>query len=339
MNVQKDFEVSQPPTDTVSDISFSPVADYMAVSSWDNNTRIYEVQQNGQTVPKAMITHDGPALCCSWSKDGTKCFSGGVDKIGKVIDVSTGQIVQVAAHDEPIKSAKFVDGTGGMENIVATGSWDKTLKYWDLRSQNPVHTLSLPDRCYTMDVLFPLMVVGTAEKHINVYDLQNPTVPFKQIQSPLKWQTRVVSCFTKGNGGFAVGSIEGRVGIQYIKDSDQSMNFSFKCHRDGQSGQNVYAINAISFHPEYGTFSTAGSDGIFYFWDKDSKQRLKEFKNLRSPVTPITATSFNKNGSIFAYAFGYDWSKGYENNSQSMKPQIFLHASKDEDVKPKNKKR
>jgi len=40
----------------------------MAISSWDNNTRIYEVQQNGQTVPKAMITHDGPALCCSWSK-------------------------------------------------------------------------------------------------------------------------------------------------------------------------------------------------------------------------------------------------------------------------------
>jgi len=37
--------------------------------------------------------------------------------------------------------------------------------------------------------------------------------------SPLKWQTRVVSCFPQGNG-FAVGSIEGRVGIQYIDDKD-----------------------------------------------------------------------------------------------------------------------
>jgi len=32
-----------------------------------------------------------------------------------------------------------------------------------------------------MDVLFPLMVVGTAEKHIHVYNLQNPTIPFKVI--------------------------------------------------------------------------------------------------------------------------------------------------------------
>jgi len=81
------------------------------------------------------------------------------------------------------------------------------------------------------------------------------------------------------------------------------MNFSFKCHRENS---NVYAINAISFHPIYGTFSTAGSDGTFNFWDKDSKQRLKQFTNFNMP---ITATSFNKNGSIFAYALGYDWSK------------------------------
>ena len=36
--------------------------------------------------------------------------------------------------------------------------------------------------------------------------------------SPLKWQTRVVSCFPAANG-FAVGSIEGRVAIQYVPTS------------------------------------------------------------------------------------------------------------------------
>lgn len=33
--------------------------------------------------------------------------------------------------------------------------------------------------------------------------------------SPLKWQTRVISCFPSGTG-FAMGSVEGRVAIQYV---------------------------------------------------------------------------------------------------------------------------
>lgn len=34
------------------------------------------------------------------------------------------------------------------------------------------------------------------------------------MESPLKWQTRVISCFPSGEA-YAVGSVEGRVGIQY----------------------------------------------------------------------------------------------------------------------------
>jgi WD40 repeat protein len=83
-----------------------------------------------------------------------------------------------------------------------------------------------------------------------------------------------------------------------------SKNFSFKCHRDNSN--NVYAVNAISFHPIHGTFSTAGADGTFSFWDKDSKQRLKPFPSVNGQ---IPCTSFNRNGTIFAYAVSYDWSK------------------------------
>ncbi|KAJ3090080.1 hypothetical protein HK102_004729 [Quaeritorhiza haematococci] len=328
----KDIEVISPPTDGISDLSFSPQANFLAASSWDNQTRIWEVQATGNTVPKASITHEGPALCCTWSKDGTKLFSGGADKAGRVIDVNTMQTIQVAAHDAPIKCARFVDGAGGMQNIVATGSWDKTLRYWDLRSPTPAHQLPLPERCYTMDVTFPLMVVGTAERHVLIYNLNNPGVMFKQIVSPLKWQTRVVSCFHNATG-FAIGSIEGRVGIHYVEEKDASQNFSFKCHRDDK---NVYSVNAISFHPIHGTFSTAGSDGGFNFWDKDSKQRLKAFPSVG---TPIPCTAFNKDGTIFAYAVSYDWSKGHEHAQQGQGSRILLHATKEADVAPRPAKK
>jgi hypothetical protein len=47
-------------------------------------------------------------------------------------------------------------------------------RYWDLRQQNPAHTQPLPERCYTMSVRHPLMVVGTADRNILVYNLASP---------------------------------------------------------------------------------------------------------------------------------------------------------------------
>jgi hypothetical protein len=60
--------------------------------------------------------------------------------------------------------------------------------------------------------------------------------------------------------------------------------------------------------------------GTFHYWDKDNKQRLKAFpsnstQTFNPPkwqdgsVAPITATAFSADGSIFAYAFSYDWGK------------------------------
>lgn len=108
--------------------------------------------------------------------------------------------------------------TGG-QDYVATGSWDKTVKFWDLKGAQPVGTLTCQDRVYSMDVKDQLLVVATAERHINMINLNEPTKIYKTIVSPLKWQTRVVSCFTDASG-FAVGSIEGRCAIQYVEDKD-----------------------------------------------------------------------------------------------------------------------
>ncbi len=53
--------------------------------------------------------------------------------------------------------------------------------------------------------------------------------------------------------------------VHHVEDAQQSKNFTFKCHRDGAD---IYAVNSITFHPGFGTFVTAGSDGAYNFWDK-----------------------------------------------------------------------
>ncbi|KAJ3838637.1 WD40-repeat-containing domain protein [Lentinula raphanica] len=335
---EKDIEMADPPTDSISSMAFSGQADYLAVGSWDNSVRIYEVMAGGTTAGKAMYQHQGPVLSVCWNKEGNKILSGGADNAARMFDVQTGTTVQVAQHDAPIKSVKWVDAQSG---ILATGSWDKTVKYWDLRASQPVASVTLPERCYTMDVQYPLMVVGTAERHIQIFNLTNPTAAYKTMQSPLKWQTRVVTCFTATpSSGFAVGSIEGRVAIQYVEDKDSSNNFSFKCHRrdsvpNAKDQAMVYAVNDISFHPVHGTFSTCGSDGTIHFWDKDARTRLKTFE---AAPGPITCTSFNRTGSIFAYAVSYDWSKGHSGMTPGHPNKLMLHACKDDEVKKRPRK-
>ena len=360
-NPNKDLEVSQPPSDGISSLTFSPVANHLVATSWDNQVRCWEITQAGQSVAKAATSHEKPVLCSAWSADGTTVYTGGAsaapqlcsaacsrppraqaalvvspaalaagmrcagscDNTAKMWSLQTNQSQVVAKHEAPIRHLFMVKEAG----VLVTGSWDRTLRYWDLRTPNAVHTQPLPERVYALDVRFPLLVAGLANRRVQVYNLNSPQQVYKELESPLKYQTRCVTCFPD-TGGYLLGSIEGRVAVHHVEDNMQQKNFTFKCHRDGND---IYAVNSISFHPQYGTFVTTGSDGAFNFWDKDSKQRLKAMQKCNQS---IPCGAFNRDGSIYAYAVSYDWGKGFaEHSPQTAQNHILLHSPQDAEVK------
>ena len=158
--------------------------------------------------------------------------------------------------------------------------------------------------------------------------------------SPLRHQTRCVAAFPDKEG-FAIGSIEGRVAIHHVDPKDNHRNFAFKCHREtteSRAGQpstcNIYSVNNIAFH-NLGTFATSGSDGVFNFWDKDSKQRLMAFKKCNQP---ISCAAFNSIGNLYAYALSYDWSRGSESHTPSSPNTIMLHKVQKDEITQRNKK-
>ena len=208
-------------------------------------------------------------------------------------------------------------------NILLTGGWDGIINIFDLRSSGPILSYQFENKVYSMSCVKDLLVVGLSELKIgyfNLAQLQNrqfqPEITF---ESHLKYQTRRVCCFTEGNG-FAEGSIEGRVAIKYVNLNTQPVlndqhcissneDFAFRCHRNTSVNPPlVYPVNDIAFNPVYGTFATVGGDGAYIFWDKDAKSRLKQGSTLDK--APITACDYSGSGDIFAYAIGYDWSKG-----------------------------
>uniref|UniRef100_A0A8C8YDY2 Rae1 protein homolog n=1 Tax=Prolemur simus TaxID=1328070 RepID=A0A8C8YDY2_PROSS len=314
-NPMKDIEVTSSPDDSIGCLSFSPPTlpgNFLIAGSWANDVRCWEVQDNGQTIPKAQQMHTGPVLDVCWSDDGSKVFTASCDKTAKMWDLNSNQAIQIAQHDAPVKTIHWIKAPN--YSCVMTGSWDKTLKFWDTRSSNPMMVLQLPERCYCADVIYPMAVVATAERGLIVYQLENQPSEFRRIESPLKHQHRCVAIFKDKQNkptGFALGSIEGRVAIHYINPPNPAKdNFTFKCHRSNGTNtsapQDIYAVNGIAFHPVHGTLATVGSDGRFSFWDKDARTKLKTSEQLDQP---ISACCFNHNGNIFAYASSYDWSK------------------------------
>jgi mRNA export factor len=199
----------------------------------------------------------------------------------------------------------------------------------------------MPERVYAMDVRGQTMVVGCGgqEKKLALLHMSNPGVVQRLQDSPLKFQTRCVRVF-HDQRFFAVTSIEGRCAIRCVNEADDKATepsnpaksrfaFAFKCHRDDKY---IYSVNAIDCQPKsqyHSVFATGGSDGVYTFWDKDKRQRLKEFP--RGNRTPVVDVKYNPGGDLCAYAYSYDWSKGAENyNPQAMPPQIMVHTVKED---------
>jgi len=90
---EKDIEVAEPPTDSISSLSFSSQADYLAVGSWDNSVRFFLISPSLNGLPNYRINRfafmrlaqmDRPKerLCTSirdrcWTFVGTRCVSVG----------------------------------------------------------------------------------------------------------------------------------------------------------------------------------------------------------------------------------------------------------------------
>ena len=68
------------------------------------------------------------------------------------------------------------------------------------------------------------------------------------------FQLRCLSIFRNKDNqpcGFAIGSIEGRVGVQMVETSNTKETFTFKCHRSAELVNGYQEIFAVSYETYY----------------------------------------------------------------------------------------
>jgi mRNA export factor len=289
------------------------MTNFLLSTSWGGQISLWDVSKCSKVQE---LISDEPILSSCWHESNTAAFFGGGD--GKVYawQIEQGTKMQVGQHSSGVNFVKWLPKI----KVLLTGGWDKKLYFWDMRGPAPSFEINLPERLYCGDVKEDACVVGTANRHLQIYNLEQPQKPFRDLLSPLKFQSKCISIFPNQEG-FALGSIEGRVGIQHIRDNDTKKNFTFRCHRDKSR---VHSVNSIAFHPTDGYFATGGSDGQLIFWNKERQEKVKEFSKS---TLPITSCAFSTNGSSLAYSVGYDWTQGTHyavDNRTHLNPHIYI---------------
>lgn len=311
-----------PPGDGISCLNFSPVSNaLLLVSSWDTTVRLYDVSQN---LSKATFTLKAASLGSCFCSD-EKGFAGGLDSLVYSLDFGRGTQEVIGSHADALSCIEW----SSTHNMLITGSWDTSVSTWDPRSNNRTNQIPTDQKVYSISTVDNRLVVATAGRHVLIYDIRNLSQWEQKRESSLRHASRKVACFPNGSG-FAMGSIEGRVAIEYFDMSAeaQAKKYAFKCHRKGDV---AYPVNALAFHPVYGTFATGGCDGLVNIWDGGNKKRLCQ---LHPYPTSIASMAFSHDGSLLAIASSYTFEEGDQPHPED---NVYLRYVQDVDVKPRPK--
>lgn len=94
------------------------------------------------------------------------------------------------------------EGAHGGTDLLVSGSWDRTLKFWDPKSKSSQASSShtLPERIYHMDLAGHTLVVAMASRLFQIWDVRNMQSPVSQRESSLKYMTRAVACMSDQKG-------------------------------------------------------------------------------------------------------------------------------------------
>ncbi|TFK39202.1 WD40-repeat-containing domain protein [Crucibulum laeve] len=324
--------VPSPPFDSISAVKYSPTnPDQLLVSSWDTTVRFYEVGEKGvkESEAKAKFDHRAAVLSCCFS-DAAHAYSGGLDTSVRELDLSTERIANLGSHSDSISTMAW----SRESNCLITGSWDRTLRFWDPRAQSHQQSShDTPERIYSLDLVNNTLVVAMASRLFNIYDIRKMDQPAQQRESSLKYMTRSLACMPDGQG-YATASVEGRIAVEYFDPSPaaQEKKYAFKCHRQTiDDVDHVWPVNALAFHPIFNTFASAGSDGTVSIWDHKVKKRLRQYPKFSAPVAAI---AFNCDGTKLAVGASYTWDEGEAGLKTAQSPAVLVRKLGDE-IKPK----
>ena len=225
-----------------------------------------------------------------------------------------GQVFQdhatLRGHADTVLSVSF----SADSKMLATGSYDRTIKLWNVSDASEIATLEgHDDRVHSAQFMpksMALLSIDSGGRLLN-WDLSDGKYKVKKsnelekagdadtIEIHPDGQTIAVT-FVKFTGEFHLNGF-GHGGVDFYDASRMEKICDYN---------NFYLINCVGFSPKGSIAAIGTGEGRILFFDYQKKQLVNQHLNLSREGEPIPATSiaFDPGKNVVAYGDGRDYS-------------------------------
>eukprot|EP01041_Mallomonas_annulata_P004380 gene4380-8723_t len=265
----------------INAVRFTLDGNYCITCSDDRSLKLWnphkdDPERNGQAL--TIKTYDGvhgySILDATISHDNSKFASAGGDRSAFLWDVGTGRVIRrIQGHNQRINTIKMNEDS----TVLLTGSYDKTLRIWDLRSntRDAIQILDdFKDSVTSIERTQYEIITGCVDGKIRIYDIRAGMLQSDDLKDPISSisLTNDKKCVLSAciGGTLRLTELSSGTLLQFYSGH---INTSFKVE--------TCVAN------DDGRILAGSEDGSFITWDLVDAHILNETKAHKRPISSI----------------------------------------------------
>ncbi|KAF9935832.1 hypothetical protein BGZ67_002930 [Mortierella alpina] len=245
------------------DVSSNDVGTTVASASGDSTVKIWDIKGSKASCRATLGGHSGDVYTVKYHPTSNHVVSGGYDKIVRLHDLTTGQVVKTFSGHQLAVSKVILNPIG---NLVVSGSKDNTIKFWDLVSGVCVRTITShlgEVTSVAMNSNGTLLLSSSKDNSNRLWDVRM-TRPLRKLKGHQNTSKNFIRAGFAHNSLLVGGSEDGLV---YIWDQE-SGDILQKLQ-----GHEAMVYNAV-WSPKQSMFVSSSDDRTVRTWYYDEKRAL-----------------------------------------------------------------
>uniref|UniRef100_A0A8B9HKM2 APG16-like 1 n=1 Tax=Astyanax mexicanus TaxID=7994 RepID=A0A8B9HKM2_ASTMX len=238
----------------VNAVRFSPGSRLLATGGMDRRVKLWEVVA-GRCEPKGALTGSNAGITSiEFDSAGSYLLAASNDFASRIWTVDDYRLRHtLTGHSGKVLSARFL-----LDNArIVSGSYDRTLKLWDLRSKVCMKTVFAGSSCNDIVCTEQCVMSGHFDKKVRFWDIRA-----ESIVCELELLGRVTSLdLNHDRTELLTCSRDDLVKIIDLRNNSVRQTFSaqgFKCGSD---------FTRVTFSPDGGYVAAGSADGVLYVWN------------------------------------------------------------------------